>query len=210
MQRLSIAILLALALSACALLPAQSPTAQPTITPPTNVPAATAADPTALPPPSAPVKAAGQSVVPRPDWHNLTLTNARTGAAFTLADFEGKVVSIEPMATWCTNCRRQQQTIDTIASQYGDDVVFISLSVGENISDATLAAYAQNEGFDWVFAIATPELLTALVNQFGRTVTTPPSTPHFYIAPDGTTTTLYTGFKSADEFTSTLNGLRGA
>ena len=43
-----------------------------------------------------------------PDWTNLPLVNARTGDTFTLADFAGKTVFIEPMATWCPNCRAQQ------------------------------------------------------------------------------------------------------
>ncbi|KPK07150.1 MAG: hypothetical protein AMJ56_13680, partial [Anaerolineae bacterium SG8_19] len=42
----------------------------------------------------------------RPAWQQLTLTNARTGETFTLADFGGQTVFVEPMATWCSNCRR--------------------------------------------------------------------------------------------------------
>jgi thiol-disulfide isomerase/thioredoxin len=193
MQRISVALILVVLLAACAPAAQQSPTVQPTTVPPT----------------SGAAEAAPAAAAQRPAWHNLTLTNARTGETFTLADFAGKVVSVEPMATWCTNCRRQQTTLSAIVPQYSDDVVFISLSVGENVSNETLAAYADSAGFGWVFAVATPELLTALVEQFGRTVTAPPSTPHFYIAPDGTTTTLDTGFKSADEFVTRLNGLRG-
>src|SRR5215475_4612241 len=47
----------------------------------------------------------------RSAWHALPLVNARTGQAFTLADFAGKTVYVEPMATWCTNCRQQMGTI---------------------------------------------------------------------------------------------------
>src|SRR5689334_14222167 len=47
----------------------------------------------------------------RPAWLSLPLANARTGEAFTLADLGGKTVYVEPMATWCTNCRQQMGTI---------------------------------------------------------------------------------------------------
>ena len=49
-----------------------------------------------------------------------------------------------------------------------------------------------------MFAVATPELLTALVEEFGRTITSPPSTPHFIIRPDGTTTDLTTGIEAPE------------
>jgi hypothetical protein len=35
-----------------------------------------------------------------PEWTKLPLTNAHTGETFTLANFAGKTVYIEPMATW--------------------------------------------------------------------------------------------------------------
>ncbi|HEX2907728.1 MAG TPA: hypothetical protein VHO69_12745 [Phototrophicaceae bacterium] len=40
--------------------------------------------------------------VVRPAWQTLPLVNARTGETFTFADLAGKVIFVEPMATWCT------------------------------------------------------------------------------------------------------------
>ena len=126
-----------------------------------------------------------------PDWAALPLTNARTGEAFTLADFAGKVVFVEPMATWCSNCRAQQRTVNGVIPQVdGEQYVFISLSVEPGLADSRLASYADQNGFDQIFAVATPELTSALVQQFGRGVTTPPATPHFTLAPDGTVSSL--------------------
>lgn len=139
-----------------------------------------------------------------PDWTQLELVNARTGEPFTIADFAGKTVFVEPMATWCTNCRAQQREVIDAQSQLGDSAVFISLSVENGLADQVLADYAEQNGFDWVFAVATPELANALVEQYGRTILTPPSTPHFLIRPDGTPSDLRTGNHRAEVIVETI------
>jgi cytochrome oxidase Cu insertion factor (SCO1/SenC/PrrC family) len=147
----------------------------------------------------------------RPSWHALPLTDARTGQTFTLADFAGKTVYVEPMATWCTNCRQQLGVIrDEVRAQVDPErVVFVGLSVETNLAPETLAGYASTHGFDWTFAVMTPELLQELATTFGRTVTNPPAVPHFVIGPDGTTGDLSTGHKSADQLLAIL-GMAGA
>lgn len=139
-----------------------------------------------------------------PEWLALPLTNARSGETFTLADFSGKTVFVETMATWCSNCRRQLQNVSAAKGQLGDDVIFVALSVETNISDAELARYADNEGFDWLFAVATPELLQKLADEYGRAILNPPSTPHFIVRPDGSTTDLVTGIDSPDTLVNDL------
>ena len=84
------------------------------------------------------------------------------------------------------------------------DFVFISLSVGENVSNDTLANYATNNNFPQIFVVATTDLTNALVQDFGFTVTTPPSTPHFIISPIGTVSSLSTGFHQADSLVEEL------
>ena len=143
-------------------------------------------------------------------WQQLVLTNARTGETFTFADFAGKTVFVEPMATWCSNCRQQLGNVSTAKAQLNsDEVVFVALSVETNISDADLAQYADAAGFDWLFAVATPELLQALVGTFDRIITNPPSTPHFIIRPDGSTTALVTGIESPELLIEAINAARG-
>ena len=207
-----------LLIAACA--PSQPPpaTLAPTATPPSNsaVPTTAFTVATVTPAPAEgsadasapPVDAAADAA--RPAWQNIALTNARTGETFTFADLAGKTVYVEPMATWCTNCRAQQRIVVDVYNQLtADDYVFLSLSVGENIADTQLAEYAEREGFPWLFAIATPDMLTALVDAFGRTLTNPPSTPHFVIRPDGSTTTLATGQHSAETLVAELTNVGG-
>jgi len=128
------------------------------------------------------------------------LVDARTGDVFTLADFAGKTVFVEPMATWCTNCRGQlgrvaQARFDLDPEQH----VFIALSLETGLSNERLANYADSLGFDWTFAVITPTLLGDLVDEFGRSIGSAPNTPHFVIRPDQTFTDLSTGSKQPDQ-----------
>mgnify|MGYP005848391305 CR=1 FL=1 len=190
---LLIALLSALALTGCQVFPFLSGASAPE-----------AAAPSAEAPAMA--ESDTSDIMARPAWHSLALTNARTGAAFTLADFTGQTVLVEPMATWCSNCRAQLGNATRAAEQLASQpVVFVALSVAENISDADLAAYAERQGFPFIFAVATPEMLAALTANFGRAAITPPSTPHFIIAPDGSVSSLFTGSKSAADLVSLLS-----
>ncbi len=131
-------------------------------------------------------------------WQDLPLTDARTGKSFTLGNLEGYAY-VEPMATWCSNCRQQLGNVRDAAAQVkGDKVTFVALSVETTLKADDLARYAEEQGFDFKFAVMTPEVLRALVAGFSRTIAVPPSTPHFIIYPDGSTSELMTGFSSPD------------
>ncbi|MCC6179876.1 MAG: TlpA family protein disulfide reductase [Chloroflexi bacterium] len=146
----------------------------------------------------------------RPAWHDLPLTNARTGETFRLVNFAGKTVYVEPMATWCINCRMQLGMVREARAQVDPDrVVFVALSVETSLSNAQLARFADANGFDWHFAVASPELLQALTTTYGHTVVNPPTTPHFTIGPDGATSELSTGFHSAESLVQSLSAIGG-
>ncbi|HRQ38824.1 MAG TPA: redoxin domain-containing protein [Chloroflexota bacterium] len=153
---------------------------------------------------------AEDAMMPKPAWQTIALTDVRTGQTFTLADFAGKTVFVETMATWCSNCRRLLGNVATARGQMaGEDVVFVALSVETNISDAALADYTEQTGFDWTFAVASPAMLQELAAVFGQSITNPPSTPHFVIRPDGSYTDLATGIKSPDAIISQLQEAGG-
>jgi len=145
-----------------------------------------------------------------PEWQTIPLTEVRTGETFTLADFAGKTIFVEPMATWCTNCRRQLGNVSQARAQLNDEnVVFVGLSVETNLSDEQLAQYTVDTGFDWAFAVASPEMIQSLVASFGQSITNPPSTPHFVIRPDGSTTDLVTGIEPTDAIVSQIQDAQG-
>src|SRR5436190_738946 len=143
----------------------------------------------------------------RPDWQTLPLVDARSGEPFSLADLDGKTVYVEPMATWCTNCRQQMGVIrDQLLSRLDPErTVLLGLSVEADLPRETLATYVDDQGFSWTFAVMTPELLQALSSQFGLTVANPTAVPHFVIGPDGATSDLSTGFHSSDQLLGELS-----
>lgn len=145
------------------------------------------------------------SVVERPAWQLLPLINAQTGESFTLADFAGKTVYVEPFATWCSNCRQQMGNATAARANFGDDVVFIALSVETNIGNEVLVEYASRYGFDFIYAVMSPDLLRELVALHGQTITNPPATPHFIIRVDGSTTDLATGIEDVEGITTYIH-----
>lgn len=140
-------------------------------------------------------------------WQTLPLMNVRTGETFMLSDFAGKTLFVEPMATWCTNCRRQLNNIQSArAGLDSDEVVFVALSVETNISAPELARYADDNGFDLLFAVMSPEILQSFTETFGRTIANPPATPHFIVRSDGSITELFTGIKSPEDIIAVIGG----
>ncbi len=133
-------------------------------------------------------------------WRTVELVDARTGESFTIDSLKGKVVGIEPMAIWCSNCRAQQgevsAALDTLAS---DDIVFISVDVDPNERADELATYAERYGFDWRFVVATSEVARSFAEAFGDQVLSPPSTPFILIGKDGAVVDQHFGHRRADE-----------
>lgn len=151
-------------------------------------------------------EAMGGDQLPPPAWQTAQLVDARTGETFRLADFKGKTVFVEAIATWCSKCLQQLKNVREARTKLpGDTHVFIALSVETNLAKEELAAYTNDQGFDWLFAVATPELLQELVDEFGRSITNPPSTPHFVISPDGEATPLRTGIDTPDQLVMLLS-----
>jgi len=63
-----------------------------------------------------------------PEWFFEPLTNARNGETFTIADFKGKVVLVETLAMWCSNCLKQQQQVYDL-HQMLDSENFVSVGI---------------------------------------------------------------------------------
>jgi thiol-disulfide isomerase/thioredoxin len=133
-------------------------------------------------------------------WRTRALEDVRTGETFAIADLEGKLVAIEPMAIWCSNCRIQQrEAVAALAEVDSDDLVYIGIDVDPNERAGDLARYSREEGFDWPFVVASRELSRELADAFGPQVLSPPSTPTILIAPDGEVIEVHFGIRRADE-----------
>ena len=140
---------------------------------------------------------------PSPAWLTTELTDACSGEAFTLADFAGKTLFIESMATWCGECYGQLTRVQDAASQIPEDergdIVLVALSSEVGLPREDLARYAEETGFPLIFAVMPEDMLKAMVDDIGQAVAIPPAMPHLIVAPDGTIGELHTGGSSADE-----------
>lgn len=145
---------------------------------------------------------------PAPAWMTAELTDACTGETFTLADFAGKTVYVESMATWCPPCRDQLVRVKEAAAQIPEeeraDAVFVALSTEVDLPRETLAEYAESNGFPFVFAVMPAEMVQAMADDLGQEIAVPPATPHLIIAPDGTIGDVHTGGASAEDVLALL------
>ena len=162
---------LALALSACA--PAR--------------PAQTTSAPAAQPSPTQ-----------TPEWLDIELTDAKTGDTFTVNDFRGKVVLVETMAVWCPNCLRQAQELKALRASYGpEDLVFVSLDIDLHEDASMLKEYAEQNEFDWSFAVTPLEVTRDIGGLYGALFLDPTLNPMLIVNRKGEVFTLSFGEKKA-------------
>jgi thiol-disulfide isomerase/thioredoxin len=155
----------------------------------------TAADPSGPP-------ASSDSALPA--WQRLEITDV-DGVTFTLADCIGTPVLVELFATWCSTCRQQLPKTQEAAVTLGDQAAVIALSVETDIDPDAVAQYADDLDFpDIRFAVMSPELLAAFVEQFGNSVANPPSTPKIVIDATGVAGEMTTGQESAEDLVAQL------
>ncbi|HEV2072370.1 MAG TPA: hypothetical protein VGR29_01895 [Thermomicrobiales bacterium] len=140
------------------------------------------------------------------EWQTLTMTDVRTGEDFAVGDFLGCTVYVETMATWCINCMIQMENVAAALPDLDPDQhVVVSISIETELASEDLAKYADNSDFDWVFSVASPEMLKAIVDAFGRDALVPSITPHVIVYPDGTAGSLQTGGASPEDIVDMMN-----
>lgn len=134
-------------------------------------------------------------------WFGTTLTNVNTGEDFSINDFKGKVVLIETLAMWCSNCMKQQQQVKLLHETLGmnDDLISIGLDVDTNEKAEDLRNYVEKNGFDWIYAVAPVEVTREIANLYGAQFLNPPSTPILIIDREGNAHPLPFGIKSAED-----------
>jgi cytochrome oxidase Cu insertion factor (SCO1/SenC/PrrC family) len=138
-------------------------------------------------------------------WRGAALEDVRTGATFTIADYTGRLVAIEPMAAWCPKCLAQQREARKALEQIaGDGVVYVSLGVDPSEKAKELRAYADDHGFDWTFAVAPKAFSRELAAEFGDQVLSPPSVPFILVGADGSVIEQHFGSRGADELAALL------
>ena len=193
-------------------MPSHSPTptsSEPSPAPSTNTPSSAAQSP----PPSPPASATPAPAVPvfEQTWATAPLTDVVTGSQFSLSSLaaEGKVVFVETMAIWCTNCRAQQrEAVLAFAELDPSRVVWVGLDVETSETADALARYRDENGFPFTYAIADRSISRALAEDFGDVVLSPPSVNLIILGGDGRISHL-TGHHTASEL-SALAAANGA
>jgi thiol-disulfide isomerase/thioredoxin len=140
-----------------------------------------------------------------PEWLDLELVDAKTGDTFRVNDFRGKVVLVETMAVWCPNCLRQAQELKALQASYGpDDLVFVSLDIDLHEDAAMLKEYAERNGFDWPFAVATLDVTRDIGGLYGALFLDPTLNPMLVVNRKGEVFTLGFGEKKAEDMNKWL------
>ena len=142
-----------------------------------------------------------------PAWFNATLVNAANSEKFKIQDFKGKVVLIETMAMWCPTCLQQQKQLKALRDQLGtrEDFVSVGLDVDINENLAGLKDYTVKNGFNWLYAVATPDVAREISQLYGDQFLNPPSTPMLIIDRQGAAHPLPFGLKSAADLQKALD-----
>lgn len=136
-----------------------------------------------------------------PDWYAAQLTDVNTGEVFTIEENIGKVYLVETLATWCSNCLKQQQEVKRFHDLLGEREDFESLGINIDPNEDTvlLTGYVQKNGFDWRYVVASNEMIDEISALYGPQFLNPPSTPMLIIDRQGNPHPLDFGIKSAEE-----------
>ena len=141
-----------------------------------------------------------------PAWFSAELTDVNSGETLTVADLKGKVVLVETMAIWCSNCLRQQQEVKSLHEALGmqDGLVTLVLDIDPNENAEHLRDYAAKHGFDWTYVVAPREVAREIGQLYGDQFLNPPSTPMLIVDRHGEVHLLPFGRKTAQDLQEAL------
>jgi hypothetical protein len=156
--------------------------------------------------------AMGSEMMDDPAWLSVKLTNVSSGETFSIGDLKGKVVLVEPMAAWCSNCLKQQTQLKQLDEMLGmpADLVKVGLAIDPNEDAKIIKTYIENKGFDWTFAVSPAEVSSELSNLYGDQFLNPTSVPMLLIDRSGKVTVLPFGIKSAEDLKKQIEPLLSA
>ena len=131
---------------------------------------------------------------PASTWRTTELTTVRDNETFTVAGFDHPVV-IQSFAVWCPKCEQQSEALSGV----DDSVTVVGLNTDPNEDAEKVRQHAEDNGFNWRFAVAPAEMTESLIDQFGATVTNAPSTPIIVACQGGDATFMSGSITLAEE-----------
>jgi thiol-disulfide isomerase/thioredoxin len=134
-------------------------------------------------------------------WRTAELRTVRGDESFTIAGLKSPVV-IQSFAVWCPKCQRQSEQLAEVT----DSVTVVGLNTDPNEDAGKVRAHAEENGFDWRFAVSPSAMTDSLVEAFGTTITNAPSTPVIVACGDGDAEFFSESVNGAAEIRSAANG----
>jgi thiol-disulfide isomerase/thioredoxin len=136
-----------------------------------------------------------------PAWYSTPLIDVNTGEVFTIEENLGKVILVETLATWCSNCYKQQSEVARFHDLLGerDDFISLGIDIDPNEDLLLLEGYIHKNGFDWFYIVANEKMINEISSLYGPQFLNPPSTTMLIIDRNGNVHPLNFGIKSAEE-----------
>jgi thiol-disulfide isomerase/thioredoxin len=134
-----------------------------------------------------------------PAWFSVPLTDVNSGSEYNITDYHGKVVLVETLAMWCSNCKKQQGEVSKLKQELGDKVIYIGFDIDPNENMENLKEYTASNYFDWVYSVVPAEVSSELAVLYGNQFLNPPSTPMLIIDSEGEVHPLPFGIKGAEQ-----------
>jgi hypothetical protein len=147
-----------------------------------------------------------EAMMESPAWYSVQLTDVNTGESFTIDDLKGRVILVETMAVWCSNCLRQQKQVKALHESLGerDDFVSLGIDIDQHEDADKLQSFTASNGFDWLYVIAPAEVSREISSLYGAQFLSPPSTPMLIIDRKGVAHPLPFGIKSTEDLLEAL------
>ncbi len=124
------------------------------------------------------------------------------GNEIHVSDFEGKVVVLEFMATWCLVCAQQESILKEVDSKYqSDDVVLLAVTVDPSFdTPEVLRNHIAKKGITWMITRDTTLMFPGYFQ-----VTELPTI--LIISPDGQVNNRFNGFTDTDTLSRAVDAL---
>lgn len=142
----------------------------------------------------------------KPAWFSASLTDVNSNTTFRIEELKGKVILVETMAMWCSNCLKQQIQVKELHELLGsrDDFISIGVDIDPNENAGDLVNYTDKNSFDWSYVVATKEMINEFSSLYGDQFLNPPSTPMLIIDREGVAHPLPFGIKDAQTLLDAL------
>lgn len=130
------------------------------------------------------------------EWMDIELKDVATGETFRISDFKGSTVLVQSFAVWNTISKGQQDRIERLLSMDGINVTAVSIDIDLRETEERVKGHIEEHGYDWRYAVATPELKEALIDDYGNAIIDVVGSPILLVCENQSTRLLKRGSKT--------------